>query len=99
MNIFTFIRLQLSEADGQPSNNRVMLFLFLTTVMIMVLGVTFAPLFKITLSLPVIPPSYETFVEWLVGILVFGSATGKGIGMYRDIKIAGTTENAPGGNP
>jgi nitrate reductase NapE component len=84
-----FIRKQLSESDGQPSNNRVMLFLFLTTIMIMVLTVTIVPIFKpVVIKLPDIPPSFETFVEWVVGILVFGSATGKGINAYKAVKGA-----------
>ena len=83
MKFTEFLRRQMSE-NGEPSNNRVMLFLFLTTVMLLVLAVVFAPLRGYTLVLPVIPPSFETFVEVIVGTLVFGSAAGKGINAYRD---------------
>lgn len=76
----TFFKGQMSEADGTPSNNRVMLFLFLTTTMFLLLAVVFVPLFttKIVLKIPEIPATFETFVEWITGILVSGSAIGKG---------------------
>lgn len=95
MDFTEFVRRQLSESDGQPSNNRVMLFLFLTTVMALVLGVVFAPLFKRSLSLPTIPPSFETFVEIIVGTLVTGTLGGKVVNAVKDVKgaaNAGTTE-------
>lgn len=83
MKFTEFIRRQMSE-NGEPSNNRVMLFLFLTTVMLLVVAVVFAPLRGITLKLPDIPPTFETFVEWVTGIFVFGAAAGKGINAYKD---------------
>jgi len=91
MGIGEFFRRQMSEG-GEPSNNRVMLFLFLTTIVLMVVAVVVAPVFRpdIKLVLPDIPPTFETFVEWVVGILVFGSAAGKGINAYRDKGVPST---------
>lgn len=83
MKFMEFVRKQMSE-NGEPSNNRVMLFLFLTTVMVLIVAVVFAPLRGVTLKLPEVPPTFETFVEWVAGILVFGSAAGKGINAYKD---------------
>lgn len=83
MKFTEFVRKQMSE-NGEPSNNRVMLFLFLTTVMLLVVAVEIAPLFNRSLLLPNVPPTFETFVEWVAGILVFGSAAGKGINAYKD---------------
>ncbi len=85
MKFSEFIRRQMSE-NGEPSNNRVMAFLFVSSVMILVLGTVFVPVFRpdIKLALPVIPPSFETFVEYCLGILVLGSAVGKGINAYKD---------------
>lgn len=88
MNFFKFLRGQMSEADGTPSNNRVMLFLFLTTVMLMLIGVAISPLFHIALKLPEIPASFETFVEIIVSVLVTGSVAGKGVNAYKAVKGA-----------
>jgi len=79
--------------NGEPSNNRVMLFIFLSTVMVLVMAVVLAPVFKpgLVISLPVIPPSFETFVEIIVGTLVTGSFIGKGINAYKDKGVASTT--------
>jgi len=90
MKFSEFIRRQMSE-NGEPSNNRVMLFLFLTTVMLMVVAVVIAPLFRMSLSLPVVPPSFETFVEIIVGTLVTGSFIGKGITAYKEKGTSSST--------
>jgi hypothetical protein len=84
MRLKQFIMLQFSEADATPSNNRVMIFLFLSTVMVMVLFATFAPLFGKVITLPNIPPSFETFVEIIVATLTTGVAVGKGITAYKE---------------
>lgn len=78
----------MSEADGTPSNNRVMLFLFLSTVMLLLIVVTFAPVIRpgLAVKLPDIPPSFETFVEYITAFLVLGAAAGKGIKAYADTK-------------
>jgi len=91
MRLVEFLRGQMSEADGTPSNNRIMLFLFLTTVMLLLLTVVFAPVFRpgLVIKLPDIPPSFETFVEYITVFLVGGSVLGKGVNAYRDIKVAG----------
>jgi hypothetical protein len=92
MKFTEFLRRQMSE-NGEPSNNRVMLFLFLTTVVCMVLAVTVAPLFKPTvpLVLPVIPPSFESMVEYITVFLVGGGVLGKGINAYQNKGVASTT--------
>jgi hypothetical protein len=111
MKFTEFLRRQMSE-NGEPSNNRVMLFLFLTTVMLLVVAVVVAPLRGIKLELPVIPPSFETFVEIIVGTLVTGSFIGKGITAYKEkgtsstvttstsTEVKGTPDaNQPANNP
>jgi len=95
MKFSEFIRRQMSE-NGEPSNNRVMLFLFLTTVVLMVVGVTIAPLFKpvAPVVLPVIPPSFESMVEYVTFFLVGGGVLGKGVNAYRDRGVTSTTTTA-----
>jgi hypothetical protein len=76
--------------NGEPSNNRVMLFLFLTTIVCMVVASALVPAVWVgrTFVLPIIPPSFETFVEIIVGTLVGGSLLGKGVTAYKDVKGA-----------
>jgi hypothetical protein len=86
MNISTFLRLQMSEPDGTPSNNRIMLFLLLTTTISLIIGVAVSPNLKIVITLPVIPDSFANFIEWMAGILVGGTAVGKAATAYSTSK-------------
>lgn len=75
----------MSEENGTPSNNRVMLFLFLTTIMSLLILVVVYPLFVIKDSvpkLPEIPTSLESLIEWVTGILVSGGVLGKATTVY-----------------
>ena len=84
MKFFTFLRLQMSEPDGAPSNNRVMLFLLLTTVTGVVVGASISPNLVVTIEIPIIPESFARFIEWMAGILVGGSAVGKAASAYSE---------------
>lgn len=81
----TFIRLQLSEA-GLPSNNRVMLFLLLTTTAGILIGAAISPNLTVTITVPKIPESFASFIEWMTGILVGGTAVGKAATAYSDAR-------------
>lgn len=82
MKFFTFARLQMSEADGSPSNNRVMLFLLLTTVAGILIGVAISPNLSIKIVVPDVNESFASLVKWIAGILVTGGAAGKAATAY-----------------
>ena len=86
MKPITFLRLQMSESDGSPSNNRVMLFLLLTTVVLIVVGAALSSNLSIKIVIPIIPDSFATFIEWMAGILVGGSAVGKAANAYSEAR-------------
>jgi len=91
MTFKEFLRKQMSE-NGEPSNNRVMAFMFMTSVMIMLLAVVLSPFFQMpTIKLPEIPESFTSFVEWVLGILITGTAAGKLVNAYKDKGVASTT--------
>jgi hypothetical protein len=73
MNILTFFRLQLSESDGTPSNNRVLLALMVVILLALLIVSSAHNGWK----LPEVPPSLETCLEWLGGILAGASTLGK----------------------
>jgi hypothetical protein len=94
MEMPEFLRRQMSE-NGEPSNNRVMLFLFLTMVCLMVFAAAIVPAIWAgrVFALPTIPPSFETFVEVITATLVGGSVLGKGVAAYRDKGTASTSSS------
>jgi len=81
----------MSEPDGSPSNNRVMLFLFLTTVVLIVMGASISPNLSIKIVIPVIPESFGDLVKWITVILVSGGAAGKAADAYSKARTGGTT--------
>ena len=95
MKFFTFLRLQMSEPDGSPSNNRVMLFLLLTTVVGMLVGAAISPNLTIKITLPAVPESFANFIIWMGGILVSGGVLGKAAKAYSD---KGGSNAIPGDN-
>jgi len=92
MKLGEFLQRQMSE-NGEPSNNRVMLFMFLTTIMLLILAVVVVPVVKpcTAIKLPDIPSSFENFVEYITMILVGGVVIGKGINAYQNKGVASTT--------
>jgi len=98
MKLFTFLRLQMSEPDGSPSNNRIMLFLLLTTTVGLIVGAAISPNLKIVITIPEIPDSFASFIEWMGGILVGGTAIGKAATAYSDARTKGASDVVPGGN-
>jgi hypothetical protein len=62
----------------------VLLFLFLTAVTGMILGAVLAQIFEpgLVVTLPDIPSSFESLVEWVTAILVGGGAAGKAANAY-----------------
>lgn len=98
MKFFTFLRLQMSEPDGSPSNNRVMLFLLLTTAVLLVVGAAISSNLAIKITLPEIPASFADFIKWIAAILVGGTAVGKAATAYSDARTGANTvkkEEAP----
>lgn len=83
MKFFKFLAGMMSEPTGQPSSNRVMLFLLLTTFMLMVLA---AGIDSIPFFLPDIPPTLKDVIEWLALFLIGGGAIGKGINAVKEVK-------------
>lgn len=73
MRLTEFVRRQLSEPDGSPSNNRVLLALLIVVMLALLVAAAGHGGWK----LPEVPASLETFVEWTGGILVGGSVLGK----------------------
>ena len=94
-----FLQRQLSE-NGEPSNTRVMAFMFLSTVMVLILAVVIVPVFRpgTVLRLPDVPPTFETLVEWVMGILILGTTAGKGIKAYQtkgaDVLVTKSSETS-----
>lgn len=84
MKFKEFILRQMSE-NGEPSNNRVMAFLFMSTVVLMLLAAVFSPIFNVpVVKLPEIPESFADFVKWVLGILITGTAAGKLVNAYKE---------------
>ena len=94
MSPFKFLRLQMSESDGTPSNNRVMLFLLLTTFMLMIVA---AGIPSIGFKLPEIPSTLKDVIEWLSVFLITGGAAGKVVNAYKETK--GVCPDAPNTPP
>jgi len=90
MKPFTFLRLQMSEKDGSPSNNRVMLFLFLTSVALIIIGASISSNFSIKIVIPEIPESFASLVQWITLILVTGGAAGKAADAYSKARSGGS---------
>jgi len=74
----------MSEPDGSPSNNRVMLFLLLTTTAGILIGAAISPNLSIKITVPEIPESFSRLVTWIAGILVTGGALGKAANAYSE---------------
>ena len=82
MKFSEFLQKQMSEPDGSPSNNRVMLFLFLSAVAGIIIGAAISPNLTIVIKIPEIPESFADLVKWICGILVTGGAVGKAVNAY-----------------
>jgi len=98
VKFFTFLRLQMSEPDGSPSNNRVMLFLLLTTVAGILIGVAISPNLSIKIVVPEVNETFSSLVKWIAGILVTGGAAGKAAVAYSESKKGEATDGNPSGN-
>lgn len=91
MKFTEFIQKQFSEPDGTPSNNRVMLFLLLTTLAGILIGVAISPNLSIKIVVPEVNESFSSLIKWLAGILVTGAAAGRAASAYSDIRSGNTT--------
>lgn len=79
--------------DKQGSTKRLCLFLFLGTIMILVMAVTFGG--KSPWTLPSVPDSLLNLVYFVVGALTTSLVADKGIAAYKVVKgAAGQLETA-----